>query len=141
MVFRNGWGVRYANLITQTVVDYRRAVDYLETRDDIDTSRIGLLGYSMGGHMTFILAASDPRIKTVVSCVVPETKGFPIAASTFVRSLEGTPLLMLMARKDQFYTVESATELFDSIPGEEKTLRFYDSGHSLPAEYAETAAS
>ncbi len=49
MVFVKGWGVRYANMLTQSVVDYRRAIDYLTTREDIDTSRIGLIGYSMGG--------------------------------------------------------------------------------------------
>jgi len=39
MVFQRGWGMRYANLMTQTVVDYRRAIDYLQTRDDIDAGR------------------------------------------------------------------------------------------------------
>jgi hypothetical protein len=40
MVFRLGWTMRYANVLAQTVVDYRRAIDYLETRDDIGASRI-----------------------------------------------------------------------------------------------------
>lgn len=136
MIFQRQWGVRYSNMVTQTVVDYRRAIDYLATRDDIDTDRVGVVGYSMGGHMTFLLGASEPRVKTIVGCVIPEMSGVLIAASTFVRGLEDKPLLMMMARKDQFYTVETAQNLFDSIPGKNKTIRFFNSGHSLPERYA-----
>ncbi len=137
MVFQRGWGVRYVNLMVQTVVDYRRAIDYLETRDDIDTARVGVAGYSMGGHMTFLLGAVEPRIRAVVACVVPATPGMPIAAPVFARGLEGTPLLMMMARRDRYYSVEQARELFDRVPGSRKTLRFFDSGHSLPEAYAD----
>ncbi len=137
MVFQRQWGVRYTNMVTQTIVDYRRAIDYLATRDEIDINRVGVIGYSMGGHMTFLLGASEPRVRTIVGCVIPEMPGAMIAASTFVRSLEGKPLLMMMARKDQFYTVESAQNLFDSVPGNSKTIRFFDSGHSLPEVYTQ----
>jgi dienelactone hydrolase len=135
MVFQRGWGVRYSNMMTQTIVDYRRAIDYLATRNEIDTSRVGIVGFSMGGHMTFILNAVEPRVKAVVACVVPETPGMPIAASTFTRSMGRTPFLMMMGRKDRFYTVQQAQTLFDRVPGENKTLQFFDSGHSLPPEY------
>ncbi|MEH6629163.1 MAG: dienelactone hydrolase family protein [Motiliproteus sp.] len=117
MVFQRNWEVRYSNMVTQTIVDYRRAIDYLATRGDIDTDRVGLIGYSMGGHMTFILGASEPRIKTIVGCVVPEMAGVLSAASTFTRSLGDKPLLMMMAQKDKWYTVEAARQLFKSIPG------------------------
>ncbi|HEY5646368.1 MAG TPA: alpha/beta fold hydrolase [Pseudomonadales bacterium] len=141
MVFRRGWGMRYAHLMTQTVVDYRRAIDYLATRDDIDTSRVGILGYSMGGHMTFILGAVEPRVKAVVACVVPATPGMPMAASQFARDLGAAPLLLLMGRQDRFYTVDQAEALFARVPGERKTLRLYDSGHSLPEAYVSEAVA
>ena len=137
MVFQRGWMGRYSNLVTQTIVDYRRAIDYLATRGDIDKDRVGVIGYSMGGQMTFILGASEPRIKTMVGCVVPEMPGMLIAASTFTRSLGDKPLLMMMARKDQYYTVDVAQQLFDSVPGSNKEIRFFDSGHSLPEEYTQ----
>jgi len=139
MVFKKNWFIRYSNMMTQTIVDYRRAIDYLASRNDIDINRVGILGYSMGGHMTFLLAASEPRVKTIVGCVVPETPGLPISASAFIRDLNNKPLLMMMATKDQYYSVDSAQNLFDSIPGDSKTLRFFESGHSLPPEYAREA--
>lgn len=135
MVFRRGWGVRYAGLLEQSIVDYRRAIDYLETRDDIDASRLGILGYSMGGHMSFMLGALEPRVKVVVACVVPATPGFPAGAFQFARDLGDKPLIMMMAKQDQFYTVEQAEWLYSLVPGDNKALNLFDSGHSLPVEY------
>lgn len=139
MVFQKGWGVRYANMLTQSVVDYRRAIDYLSTRNEIDSSRIGLLGYSMGGHMAFILGAVEERIKATVACVVPHMAQMPMAPAAFARDMGADPLLMMMARKDRFYTTEQAQALFDAVPGDNKSIRFFDSGHSLPREYATQA--
>ena len=48
--------------------DDRRAVDYLCSRTEVDTSRIGAVGLSIGGLRTAYLIASDPRVKA--SCVV-----------------------------------------------------------------------
>lgn len=140
MVFQRGWGVRYANLLTQSVVDYRRAIDYLATRDDIDASRIGLVGYSMGGHMAFILGAVEERIQATVACVVPYMADMPMSPAAFARDMGADPLLMLMAENDQFYTVEQAQALYEAVPGDSKTIQYFDSGHSLPSEYTTEAA-
>ena len=141
MVFQRKWGIRYSNLMVQTIVDYRRAIDYLETRPDIDAGRVGVLGYSMGGHMAFQLGALESRVKAIVACVVPDTPGMPIAAATFARSMDRAPLLMMMARKDPYYTVQQAQQLYDLVPGKNKELRFFDSGHSLPAAYVGEAVN
>jgi dienelactone hydrolase len=50
-----------------TVVDVMRLVDYLETRSDVDASRIGLGGFSKGGIETYLAAAVDPRIAVAVA--------------------------------------------------------------------------
>ncbi len=39
-----------------------RAVDYLQSRDDVDRARIGVTGISGGGAASFWIAAADPRI-------------------------------------------------------------------------------
>jgi len=46
--------------------DGRAAIDYLESRADIDPARIGLLGHSEGGMYAAMLGASDPRIAFIV---------------------------------------------------------------------------
>lgn len=48
------------------VYDSLRAVDYLQTRPDVDPDRLGTLGLSMGSTMAWWLAALDPRIKVCV---------------------------------------------------------------------------
>ena len=45
------------------VYDNLRALDYLTKREDIDNSRIGTIGMSMGSTMSWWLAALDERIK------------------------------------------------------------------------------
>jgi dienelactone hydrolase len=49
-----------------TVWDVMRLIDYLETRDDVDPKRIGLMGISKGGMETYLAAATDPRIAVAV---------------------------------------------------------------------------
>ena len=141
MAFVRGWGVRYANMLTQSVVDYRRAIDWLVSRDDINADKVGLLGYSMGGHMAFILGAVEKRIRARAACVVPDIPGLPMAAMNFAQDMADAPLLMMMGKNDPNYTLAQANELYEAVPGDAKTLRLYDSGHSLPVEYAETAAN
>jgi dienelactone hydrolase len=47
--------------------DGLRLVDYLETRRDLDTGRLGAMGISGGGMHTFFSTCLDPRIR---ACVV-----------------------------------------------------------------------
>jgi cephalosporin-C deacetylase-like acetyl esterase len=55
---------RYA--LAQTIIDYRRALDFLETIPQIDPQRIGLLGASMGGILGALLAGVDERVKVAI---------------------------------------------------------------------------
>jgi dienelactone hydrolase len=49
------------------VWDARRALDYLETRPEVDASRLGMIGHSLGGQETLFTTAVDTRIKAAVS--------------------------------------------------------------------------
>ncbi len=86
----------------QTTRDYRRAIDYLESRADIDKSRIGVLGYSMGGTQTFLLTGVEPRIKTSVAVATPaeKSKWSPVAPQNFVRGIGQRPFLTILGRSD-----------------------------------------
>jgi dienelactone hydrolase len=53
----------------QTVVDLRRAVDYLVSRPDIDAGRIGYLGFSMGGMLGACLGGVEPRVSCFLLAV------------------------------------------------------------------------
>ena len=62
-----------------TVYDLWRLTDYLITRPDVQTNRIGMMGISMGGIETWMAASVDKRIKVAVPI---------IAAQSFQWSLE-----------------------------------------------------
>lgn len=135
-------------LWVETTVDYRRALDYLETRPEIDMDRIGVTGYSMGACVIFPLKAVEPRIKAAVACSsIPfNTPDWPAiyavwAPYNFARAIDdGHPFLMINGRSDEYTSVEAAQELIDAIDSPIKELFFYDSGHMLPLEYVPKAA-
>jgi dienelactone hydrolase len=52
-----------------TVWDLMRLVDYLETRSDVHSDRIGLTGFSKGGMETYLTAAADLRIAVAVPMI------------------------------------------------------------------------
>ena len=47
-------------------MDLGRSIDYLETRPDIDTSKLAFYGVSLGAAEGARLVAVDPRFKTAV---------------------------------------------------------------------------
>jgi dienelactone hydrolase len=55
------------SVVGMRVQEGRRLVDYLATRRELDTRRLGAMGISGGGMHTFFSAALDPRIR---ACVV-----------------------------------------------------------------------
>jgi pimeloyl-ACP methyl ester carboxylesterase len=56
------------------VEDIRNAVSFAETLPDVDGTRSGIVGMSMGGGVAVITAAVDPRLK-VVSALAPVGDG------------------------------------------------------------------
>ena len=47
--------------------DYKNAISYLETLDEIDGERIGIWGISYSGGHVLAVGATDPRVKCIVS--------------------------------------------------------------------------
>jgi cephalosporin-C deacetylase-like acetyl esterase len=76
------------NGIIQTVIDLRRAVDYLEKRLEVDIDRIGYVGGSMGGIIGAIFIGVEPRIKAAALIVAGGN-------------------MSLMIRESQHYTMSS----------------------------------
>ena len=152
MVYNRAWYNRFCKSVVQTTVDYRRALDYLETRLDIDTSRIGVIGASMGGMTTFLLTAVEPRVTTAISNVTwmidvedmiikKGHKADFIAPQNVAHAIDGRPFLMMMGREDKLYTEEQGNRLFELIDSNDKNIIWYDSGHRLPVEYVDEAAA
>jgi uncharacterized protein len=149
----------------QTVIDYRRALDYLETRSDIDAKRVTLIGVSMGGIMGAILGGVESRIKCPVLLVAGADRGLmsrisqiavwkkiraenpnldfdevsrimaPADPLNFVDKISPRPLLMINGTKDDIVPVE-ANKLLHATAKEPKKIVWLEAGHSLPRDKA-----
>src|ERR1700761_9317706 len=55
--------------------DYQNALSFLESRDDVDSDRLGAWGISYSGGHVIVLAAIDPRVKAIVG-QIPVVDGY-----------------------------------------------------------------
>lgn len=132
----------FAEITVQTVKDYRRALDYMAQREEVDMNRIGLVGYSMGGMDAFYLLSVEPRIKCAVACVPPLlSSGYgPTAPVDYTWGIGRKPLLLLMGRQDEMYDaakVEASYHQYIETP--HTKLIWYDQGHKLTPVYVPDA--
>jgi pimeloyl-ACP methyl ester carboxylesterase len=117
--------------------DLGRAIDYVETRPDIDKTRIGYLGVSQGSAYGVILATLEERLKTVVFL----DGGYfqqehPVAGmdqADFAPRLT-KPVLMVNGRYDATFPLASAQEpLFRMLgtPDADKRHVVFDTPHDV----------
>lgn len=125
------------DMIKQTAQDYMRGLDYLESRNDINIDKVGVYGLSMGGAVSFILSGLDNRIKTAVVgvTVVYGNQYSAVNSYNFAPRIKDKPLLMIMGDNDGYYTPKSATQLFNSIGGENNELIFFEGRHKIQPSY------
>jgi len=144
-VFQHQWIYRARNMIVDSVIEHRRAIDYLGERPEIDAARIGLVGYSMGGLMAFQLSAVDPRIRASIACVSPlikEPAASALGIHNFAPFIEDTTMLMMIGRDDQWnYSVADAQAVHALLPGDDHAFEIFESGHKLPATWTARAAT
>ena len=116
-------------------MDLGRTLDYLETRPDIDVTRVALYGVSAGASNSIRMAAVEPRIKTLVLSSggvmgndPPEVNSWNFAPRVHV------PVLMLNGRDDFLFQLETNQKPLFRVLGtkeSEKKHVLYDGGHRL----------
>ena len=156
------------SLMQYRVWDAMRAIDYLESRDDVDAARIGCAGQSGGGMETLQLAPFETRIQAAVSvCAVstfrdktealliadPEqnlygTLGYGIDHPELLATVAPRPMLIGSALRD-FVPIEGARRTYQEVrhvydvlgcPGK-LGMFTTDDQHSLNQEMREAAAT
>jgi pimeloyl-ACP methyl ester carboxylesterase len=123
-------------VVTQRALDVRRALDYLESRSDIDRTRIAFYGLSMGADEGTIVGAVEPRLRTLVlvaagldESVPEEVDGFNYAPRVRM------PVLMINGRYDFSHPFgTSQLPLFRALgtPAAKKRHVVLDGGHVPP---------
>ncbi len=120
--------------------DLGRAIDYLQTRSDVDQTHLALYGVSEGANAGVILAALEPRLKTAVlqgtgigDPVEPEIDLLNYAPHVRI------PTLMLNGRYDfetPFETSQRPLFVLLGSPPEHKRHAVLELGHALVIEAA-----
>jgi dienelactone hydrolase len=138
----------------QYVIDLRRTVDLLTTRPEVDPSRLGYAGFSMGAIVGGTLSGVDHRVKAFAlqsggprfslvqrnQCrgvlsrrrLTAYTRALRFADSiNYVGHAAPSALLFQNGTRDPLYTRKSIRRYF-AAASKPKTLRWYRSGHDLP---------
>jgi len=130
-------GERDARDVTiQDAKDFLRALDYLETRPDIDKTRLGFYGISAGADGGSLALADEQRIKAAVllSSALPDVPVPPeVDPINFVPRVR-LPVLMLNGKYDFGAPVETLQEplfrLLGAPPAQKKHVVF-ETGHAV----------
>lgn len=132
--------VRWRDVMVGRSTDLARGLDYLETRGEVDASRVAYYGYSAGAEDGLILAAVEPRYRAVVlvagglprDCKQRIAEANPANFAPHIRA----PKLMLNGRYDEAYQFKTEIEPLYKLLREPKRLEVYDAGHTPPIETA-----
>jgi fermentation-respiration switch protein FrsA (DUF1100 family) len=65
--FANSEGLKGRVILDEQVEDIQNAITYLQIQEEVDPSRIGLVGWGMGGSNVVRVAARDKRVKAVAA--------------------------------------------------------------------------
>jgi cephalosporin-C deacetylase-like acetyl esterase len=153
------------NLARYTVWDGMRALDYLLSRKEVDSTKIGCTGNSGGGTMTAYLSALDDRIKVAApSCYITSWRWLlktigpqdaeqcmppflldGLDQPDFVEAFASKPYLILSAIRD-FFPIAGTRESFSEakriyrLLGDEEKLNMVEAddghGYTLPRRLA-----
>lgn len=136
-----GKPAQWREMAIQNTIEIRRLIDYLHTRADIDTARVGAVGLSHGGMVTFYLGAVEPRVRAGVAGLTPLKFIADVLSPQMYASHVRMPLLLLMGRTDSWYTQQQVDEVFGVLGSSAKELVWYETGHRVPEAYAGAAVA
>jgi dienelactone hydrolase len=127
----------YRDYLVMWEKDLARSIDYLETRPDLDTSRLTYYGLSWGGKLGAIMPAVEKRIKVNVLYVAGLSlqRSLPEADPIHYIGRVKQPTLMLNGEFDFFFPAETSQKpMFDLLgtPAAQKKRLTYPNGHSVP---------
>ena len=114
--------------------DFRRSIDYLVSRPDIDPGRLGVLGYSRGASLLPVLAANEPRLKAAALISVGLSVRRPLPESDPLNFLPRfhVPTLMANGQSDFNFPLETSQRpmlRLLGVPDTDKRLFLWDGGH------------
>jgi len=105
--------------------DIGRTIDYLETREDFDATKIAYYGFSLGAWIAPVFAAVEPRLATAILLgggLIP-TELDPAMFPAYFSPRTKTPMLMINGRDDFIFPYEAAQRPFFDLLGAPDSLK------------------
>jgi eukaryotic-like serine/threonine-protein kinase len=137
--FMVGPTAAYRDWVIMLSKDLGRSIDYLETRADIQRSKLAYVGSSWGGALGAMLPAVEPRIKVNILIIggFQPGKPFPEVDQLNFVTRNTVPTLMLGGRYDFRFPLETSQRpMFHLLgaPSQHKRHVPFDTGHALKSE-------
>ena len=114
--------------------DFRRTLDYLETRSDMRMDAVGYFGFSWGGAMAPIVVALEDRVRAaalMVPGLMMQATQPSVDPLHFLPRVT-VPTLMYNGRYDSFFPVEASIQPFFRLlgtPEDQKRMVVADGNH------------
>ena len=125
--------VEFVDYTVRQVTEMRRGLDYLETRPDIDRSRIGFYAVSAGSWEGVVLLGVESRYRSILlmgSGILPEeVTDTPAANRINFAPRIAAPKLMIQGRYDESAPLKSAAEPLYRLLRDPKRLELFEGGH------------
>jgi serine/threonine protein kinase len=117
--------------------DASRALDYVDSRTDLDHEKIAYYGYSWGAVMGAIIPAVEPRIKANVLALggMEYSRSLPEVDKINFLPRVKQPTLLLNGHFDFFFPMEDTQLPFFNMLGTRKDQKkrvMYETGHNIP---------
>ena len=130
--------VQYRQELVMHATEMRRAIDYLETRSDVDMTRLAYVGFSKGSGSWLAFAAIEPRFRAValVGGGIDEkfVPALPEANTINFAPRISAPTLLLNGRYDEENPWGARALPLWRLLSEPKQLILVEGGHLPPAE-------
>ena len=128
---------QYADFVVKWVKDYRRTIEYVASREDMDEEKICYIGDSWGSFNWLIIGAVEPRIKAAITIVggLSMTPARPEVDQINYVTRVTQPTLYLVGAFDPIFPLSRSTKpAFDLLgtPAADKRLVIYKTGHMIP---------
>jgi dienelactone hydrolase len=146
-------------LMAKAISDVQVGLDYLQSRSDVDSNKMGFIGHSYGGRMALWMPAFDKRIRVSVShcgcipyrlslthdsgiqmefCIPDFMSEYDI--EDVIKCFESCPLLISAATDDVWS--RGAQDVYDRVKnvlGDRVELKLYESKHVFTKSMREYA--
>lgn len=130
----------YEGMIRNTVLDYRVLIDWIRTQEQLDSSNLSLVGYSMGAQIALLLAGLDAQLNRVIAVVPPylDDKTAAVAPKNLASLIAAPSVLLVTASDDEYASQEENRHLYNAIASKKKEHLTFTGGHILPEHYVDS---